>query len=154
MNTLEKLFKSLEKKKIPYCVRGRYKHLPKTLDGGDVDLLIEKRSFNEALKVLKTLGFHFYPHTKPNLFFYHHDNSIGLIQLDIILTKKFPKTKKYKSFFIPADGKTIPNRKPKIKRLQTGIQRRLHWFLRGPIIVFEGPDGSGKTTNSKALLNS
>jgi len=56
-NTLVTLFEGFNEQKIKYCIRGRYKHLPKTLDGGDVDILIKKNDFSSALKIIKNLGF-------------------------------------------------------------------------------------------------
>ena len=152
MNNLESLFSQFKKQSIEFCIRGRYKHLPKTLDGGDVDLLINKRHWKKARQIIKKSGFKFFPDTEPNLFFYLFDSNLKLIQLDILLTNRFPPIKKHKSFFIPSSGKTIPNRKKLSKKVQTSLIRRINWLFRGPVIVFEGPDGSGKTTNSLALL--
>tara|TARA_Y100000310_G_C20694281_1_gene824404 strand:+ start:2384 stop:3286 length:903 start_codon:yes stop_codon:yes gene_type:complete len=152
MNNLETLFSQFKKDSIQFCVRGRYEHLPKTLDGGDVDLLIDKKDWGKAKKIIKKMGFKFFPDTEPNLFFYLFDSDLKLIQLDILLTSRFPPIKKHKSFFIPSSGKTIPNRKRFSKKLRTSLVRRINWLFRGPVIVFEGPDGSGKTTNSLSLL--
>ena len=60
-NILNKLFKSFETQEIKYCVRGRYAHLPDSLDGGDVDLLIDKKDFKIAKKLLKILDSNFIP---------------------------------------------------------------------------------------------
>ena len=151
-NSLEKLFSEFNKEKIKYCVRGRYKHLPKTLNGGDIDLLIDLSSFGSASKIIKKFGFKFYPYTKPNLFYYFYDGKLGLIQLDI-LVKKIVPIKKYKNFYIPSNEKPIPNRKTFLEKIKTGLVRRIYWFFRGKVIVFEGPDGSGKTSNAKAVYN-
>ncbi|MCH7568290.1 MAG: AAA family ATPase [Nanoarchaeota archaeon] len=145
------LFDDFNKKKVNYCVRGKYKHLPKTLNCGDVDILITKKDFNLARKIIKSKGFVFYPFTQPNLFYYYYDKDLGMIHLDILLADKFPKIKKYKNFYIPYDGKPIPNKKKLSQIIYTGIRRRLYYLLRGRVICFEGPDGSGKSTYANAV---
>lgn len=153
-NTLEKLFAEANKKDIKYCVRGRYKHFPRTLDNGDVDLLIAKKNFQSFLNIIKSLNFQFYPFTQPNLFYYLYDSSLGLIQLDILLTNQFPEVKKYKSFYIPKDERRIPNNKSFLRKVYTFFRRKLHQSFNGPVIVFEGPDGSGKSTNVRLAYDS
>ncbi|MEK6889297.1 MAG: hypothetical protein AABW80_04290 [Nanoarchaeota archaeon] len=153
-NALIKLFEKLNNVKITYCVRGRYKHLPSTLDSGDVDLLIKKSDFDKAKRIIEDLGFLFYSFAKPNLFYYFYDSSLGLIQLDILLLDTMPELKKFNNFYIPLDGKTIPNRKTFFEKVLTFTKRKLYYFLNGKLIVFEGPDGSGKSTNADALFNS
>ena len=152
-NILVELFKSFETQKIKYCVRGRYAHLPNDLDGGDVDILIDKKDFKLARKLIKNLGFKYYPHTQPNLFYFAYDDNLGLVQLDILIKQIIP-IKKYKNFYIPKNNNKIPNEKTFLKKIFTGLIRRISWAFRGPIIVFEGPDGSGKTTLSEFVFDS
>jgi len=151
-NTLEKIFYEFNKNRIKYCIRGKYRHLPKTLNGGDVDTLIERKDFPQALKIIRKLGFKFYPHTDPNLFYFYYDFQLGLVHLDILLIEKMVPIKKHKTFFIPADEKPIPNRKNFLWKIKTSIMRKLHYLFRGPVIVFEGPDGSGKSSNLREVL--
>jgi len=153
-NTLEILFKEFNKEKVKYCVRSKYKHLPKKLEGGDIDILIEKKNWQKANKIIRKLGFRFYPFTQPNLFYFYYDKELGLILLDILLTKTLVPIKKFKKFFIPLDEKPIPNKKGLLKRIYTGLIRRFYYMFRGRVIVFEGVDGSGKSTNVQALYDS
>ncbi len=153
-NILEKLFKQLETEKISYCVRSRYKHLPKSLDNGDIDLLLEKNDFIKFIEILKKFRFKFYPYTQPNFFYFLYDKELGLIHLDVLLIKKMVSIKKSNCFYIPVDEKHISNKKTFFQRIKTGIQRRIHYLFRGKVIVFEGPDGSGKTTYVNAVYNS
>lgn len=152
-NILVSLFGEFNKKRIKYCIRSRFRHLPKTLDGGDVDILIYSDDFEEAEKIIKQKGFVFYPFTEPNFFYYYYDIDLGLVQLDILVRKNFPKIKPFNIFFIPEDEKTIPNDKGVIKRILTGTRRRIHYLFRGKLVCFEGPDGSGKSTNVNAVYS-
>jgi len=150
-NTLNILFEKFNNQKIKYCIRSRYKHLPKILDGGDVDLLIRKSDFYLSLKIIRNLGFKFYPFTQPNLFYYRYDKSLGLIHLDILFEKDFPKVKKYENFFIPNNEKPISNKKTFLQKIKTGLRRKIYWLFNGQVIVFEGPDGSGKSTQTNGV---
>ncbi len=152
-NSLEKLFQELNREKISYCVRGRYKHLPKTTDKGDIDILLEKKYFLKFIQIIRKLRFKFYPFTNPNKFYFLYDAKMGLIHLDVLLTEKIIPVKKYKSFYIPKNEKTIPNKKSFFEKIKTGIQRRIYYLFRGKLIVFEGPDGSGKTSNLIAVYD-
>lgn len=152
-NTLEKLFKEFNRNKISYCIRSRYKHLPKNLDGGDIDLLLEKKDFIKFINIIKKFKFKFYPCTQPNFFYFLYDENLGLIHLDALLIKKMIPVKKFSCFYIPSDEKHLSNKKTFFKKIKTGIQRRLHYLFRGKLIVFDGPDGSGKTTYVNAVYN-
>lgn len=151
---IKNLFDEFNKEEIRYCIRGRYKHLPEKIDGGDIDILIIKEDFYKVLKLIKDKGFVFYPFTHPNLFYYYYDKNLGMIHLDIMLARSFPKVKKHKNFYIPYNQETIPNKKSIGEKIYTGIRRRIYYLFRGRIICFEGPDGSGKSTYAKALYES
>ena len=69
-NLLEKLFEEFNKKRISYCIRSRYNHLPKSLDNGDVDILLEKEDFLKFIEIIKKFKFKFYPYTQPNFFYF------------------------------------------------------------------------------------
>jgi len=146
-NTLEKLFSRLNKEKIEYCIRGSYKHLPKKVKKGDVDILITKKDLKRIDKIVRELGFLFYPHTEPNLFYYYHDLELGLIQLDILVKQKMVPVKKYRGFFIPKDEKPIRNEKGFLQKIPTFSKRKLKYLFSGKLFCVVGPDGSGKTTH-------
>ncbi len=148
-NSLKKIFHDF--KKIDYCIRSRYRHLPNTLDNGDVDILVNSKDIGTTKKILKENGFFFYPHTEPNKFYFKYDKELGLILLDILPTSNEIKKKNYNGIYVPKDEIKIPNKKSLLQKIYTGIRRRLFFMLSGPLIVFEGPDGSGKTTNAEAL---
>ncbi|MDP2672768.1 MAG: hypothetical protein Q8O84_03065 [Nanoarchaeota archaeon] len=150
-NLLENLFEEFNNRGISYCVRSKYKHLPKSLDNGDIDMLLEKKDFLKFIEIIKKFKFKFYPYTKPNFFYFIYDKNLGLIHLDVILIKKMISIKKYKNFYIPANEKSIPNRKTFLQKIKTGLRRRIYWLFNGPVIVFEGPDGSGKSTLTNAV---
>ncbi len=150
-NILEKLFEEFNRKKISYCIRSRYKHLPKNLDNGDIDLLLEKKDFIKFIEILKKFKFKFYPYTQPNFFYFLYDKELGLIHLDVLLTKKIIPIKKFNCFYIPADEKPISNKKTFLQKIKTGFQRRIYYLFRGKVVVFEGPDGSGKSTLANAV---
>ncbi len=150
-NLLENLFEEFSKKKISYCIRSRYKHLPKSLDNGDLDILLEKKYFLKFIEIIKKFKFKFYPYTQPNFFYFLYDKELGLIHLDVILTKKMIPIKKFNNFYIPENEKSIPNKKTFLEKIKTGFRRRMHWLFRGPVIVFEGPDGSGKSTHINSV---
>ncbi|MEK6844985.1 MAG: hypothetical protein AABX44_01895 [Nanoarchaeota archaeon] len=152
-NLLENLFEEFNKKRISYCIRSRYKHLPRNLEGGDIDMLLEKKDFLKFIEIIKKFKFKFYPYTKPNFFYFLYDKNLGLIHLDVILTRKMIPIKKFNNFYIPADNKPIPNKKAFLHKIKTGLRRRIYWLFNGPVIVFEGPDGSGKTSNAKAVYD-
>ncbi|NCO11496.1 hypothetical protein CO038_04725 [Candidatus Pacearchaeota archaeon CG_4_9_14_0_2_um_filter_39_13] len=153
-NSINRIFGTFNRLKISYLIRGRYKHLPDVLDGGDVDLLIKQDDIKKAKEIIRREGFRHYPYTQPNLFYLKYDKSLGLILLDVLPASRFPEVKKHKTFFIPKDDNKIPNKKPFLHKIYTGIRRRAYFLFRGPLIIFEGPDGSGKTTNAKALYES
>lgn len=153
-NTLSEIFDEFNRRKIKYCIRGKYKHLPRTLNKGDIDMLIYRKDFPLAKKILRKRNFVFYPFTSPNLFYYYFDKNLGLIQMDILLSENFPEVKKFRNFFITKDEKPIPNRKSFYKKIFTGTRRRLYWSFNGPVIAFEGVDGSGKTTNVNSAFKS
>src|SRR3989344_8531117 len=150
-NLLENLFEEFNNRKISYCVRGRHKHLPRSLDGGDIDMLLEKKDFLKFIEIIKKFGFKFYSYTKPNFFYFLYDKSLGLIHLDVLLIKKMISIKKFNDFYIPVNEKPIPNKKSFFHKIKTGLRRRVYWLFNGPVIVFEGPDGSGKSTLAKAV---
>ena len=150
-NLLENLFEEFNNRKISYCVRGRHKHLPRSLDGGDIDMLLEKKNFLKFIEIIKKFGFKFYSYTKPNFFYFLYDKSLGLIHLDVLLIKKMISIKKFNDFYIPVNEKPIPNKKSFFHKIKTGLRRRVYWLFNGPVIVFEGPDGSGKSTLAKAV---
>ncbi len=150
-NLLENLFKEFNKKKISYCIRSRYKHLPKSLDNGDVDILLEKKDFLKFIDIIKKFKFKFYPYTQPNFFYFLYDKELGLILLDVLLTMEMVPIKKFNNFYIPANEKSISNKKTFFQKIKTGFQRRVHYLFRGKLIVFEGPDGSGKTSNTQGV---
>jgi thymidylate kinase len=151
-NTLSKLFKEFNKNKINYIIRGKYKHLPDTLNGGDVDILIDKKDFRKIKKILRIMRFIYYPFAKPHFFYYFYDKDLGLIQLDILLTSNFPKKKKYNEFFIPENNKFITIKKSFFARVSTYLKRKSHFLFRGKLICFVGPDGSGKSTLAQNSL--
>lgn len=151
-NLLKNLFEEFNKKKISYCIRSRYKHLPRNLGGGDIDILLEKEDFLKFVEIIKKFKFRFYPYTQPNFFYFLYDKELGLIHLDVLLIKKMVAIKNFNNFYIPANEKQISNKKTFFKKVYTGLRRRIYWMLRGPVIVFEGPDGSGKTTYANKTL--
>ena len=150
-NLLENLFEKFNNEKISYCVRSRYKHLPRSLDDGDIDLLLEKKDFLKFIEIIKKFGFKFYPYTNPNFFYFLYDKALGLIHLDVLLIKKMISIKKFNDFYIPVNEKPIPNKKTFLQKIKTGLRRRVYWLFNGPVIVFEGPDGSGKSTLANAV---
>ena len=150
-NLLENLFGGFNKKKISYCVRSGYKHLPGSLDGGDIDLLLEKNDFLKFIEIIKKFGFKFYPYTWPNFFYFLYDKNLGLIHLDVILIKKMVPIKRFNDFYIPFNEKSISNKKTFLQKIKTGLRRKIYWLFNGPVIVFEGPDGSGKSTLANAV---
>ena len=150
-NKLENLFEEFNKKKISYCIRSRYKHLPKSLDNGDIDLLLEKKDFIKFIEILKKFKFSFYPYTQPNFFYFLYDKELGLIHLDVILIKKMIPIKRFNNFYIPTNEKQISNKKTFLQKIKTSFQRRIYYLFKGKVIVFEGPDGSGKTTMANAV---
>jgi thymidylate kinase len=153
MNKVIRLFDLWNQRGVNYCVRGKFKHLPETLNGGDIDILIRREDFERALAIIRELKFRFYPFTQPNLFYFGFDKEVGLIHLDILVGNNFPQVKKYKNFYIPTDEKVIPNRKKLLEKFKTGILRRLYYLFNGNVFVFEGPDGSGKSTNLKNVFD-
>jgi|GEM_PF-2161639 len=153
-NILAKIFEEFKKNKIDYCIRSRYKHLPDTLDGGDVDVLVNKKDMSCAEKILKEKDFFFYPYTEPNKFYFKYDRSLGLILFDILPTYEMIQKEEHNGISVPKEDIKVPNRKKLHQKAYTGIRRRLYFMFSGPIIVFEGPDGSGKTTNAEALYSS
>ena len=150
-NLLENLFEEFNKKKISYCIRSRYKHLPKSLDNGDIDILLEKKDFQNFIHIIRKKGFKFYSYTRPYLFYFFYDEDLGLIHLDVILIKKMIPIKKFNNFYIPVNEKPIPNKKTFLHKIKTSLRRGIYRLFRGPVIVFEGPDGSGKTTLANAV---
>ena len=150
-NLLEKLFEEFNKKRISYCIRSRYNHLPKSLDNGDVDILLEKEDFLKFIEIIKKFKFKFYPYTQPNFFYFLYDKELGLIHLDVILIKKMIPIKKFNDFYIPANENPISNKKTFLQKIKTSFQRKIYFLFRGKVIVFEGPDGSGKSTLANAV---
>lgn len=150
-NSLENLFEEFNKKRISYCIRSRYKHLPKNLDNGDVDILLEKKDFLKFIEIIKTFKFKFYPYTQPNFFYFLYDRELGLVHLDVLLIKKMIPIKKFNNFYIPVNEKPISNKKTFLQKIKTSLQRKIHYLFKGKVIVFEGPDGSGKTTLANAV---
>ena len=148
-NTLIKLFDEFNKKNINYCVRSKeYQHLPYSLNGKDVDLIVLEEDIKKAKLILQEKGFILYPYTKPHYMYYIYDKNIGLIQLDIIILKNLPHIKKYKNFFISEEIINL-SQKPLYKKLLTFFQRKIFFMGKGKLICFIGPDGSGKTTAMK-----
>ena len=152
-NILIEFFNKCNKKEINYAVRSKsYKHLPNSLNNKDVDLLLEKKDFNEVKAILSKLNFIFYPNTEPHFMYYAYDTKLGLVQIDILLIDKLPATKNYKMFYILKD-EFKPIKKSFIKKIITFTKRKFHFFLRGRLICFIGPDGSGKTTTMNSCAD-
>ncbi|MDO8467788.1 MAG: hypothetical protein Q7S56_02470 [Nanoarchaeota archaeon] len=150
-NSLERLFSNFNKNKIDFCILRKYQELPKKTIG-DVDILINKEDFTEALKIVNKEDFVFYPYTEPHYFFFKHDIELGLITLDITKGKMLSK-EKLRNFYIPKDGQDIRIKKGILQKLRTNLRRKLHYLFNGKLICFIGPDGSGKSTYARKVLH-
>lgn len=104
-----------------------------------LEINVRKEDVQKAAKILRQAGFYFYPFSKPLLSYFFYDRYLGLLNIDIALTKDFSELKKIKNFYISSvniDNQTKKN-----------FTRPL---FKGRLICFEAPEGGGKTSTTSA----